>query len=128
MEELRETTSIHHTALKFSDDIKQMKVYNNLFKTVQVIITATSIKCHKYFSTFPGGNFNHDFFFVFHFQKLACSPEVCKDDMKHTLELAMKRNGLETEIRNIVFHLIRTSIKNEVKLSMQTVSWKIISE
>jgi hypothetical protein len=34
----------------------------------------------------------------------------------------MKRNGLETEIRNIVFHLIRTSIKNEVKLSMQTVS------
>lgn len=56
------------------------------------------------------------------FQKLACSPEVCKDDMKHTLELAMKRNGLETEIRNIVFHLIRTSIKNEVKLSMQTVS------
>lgn len=55
-------------------------------------------------------------------QKLACSPEVCKDDMKHTLEQAMKRNGLETEIRNIVFHLIRTSIKNEVKLSMQTVS------
>ena len=33
----------------------------------------------------------------------------------------MKRNGLETEIRNIVFHLIRTSIKNEVKLTMQTV-------
>lgn len=41
--------------------------------------------------------------------------------MKHTLEVAMKRNGLETEIRNIVFHLIRTSIKNEVKLTMQTV-------
>jgi hypothetical protein len=40
--------------------------------------------------------------------------------MKHTLELAMKRNGLETEIRNIVFHLIRTSIKNEVKLTMHT--------
>lgn len=35
MEELRET-SIHHTALKFSEDIKQMKVYGNLFKTVQV--------------------------------------------------------------------------------------------
>lgn len=35
MEELRET-SIHHTALKFSEDIKQMKVYTNLFKTVQV--------------------------------------------------------------------------------------------
>lgn len=35
MEELRET-SIQHTALKFSEDIKQMKVYSNLFKTVQV--------------------------------------------------------------------------------------------
>lgn len=35
MEELRET-SIHHTALKFSEDIKQMRVYSNLFKTVQV--------------------------------------------------------------------------------------------
>lgn len=35
MEELRDT-SIHHTALKFSEDIKQMKVYSNLYKTVQV--------------------------------------------------------------------------------------------
>lgn len=41
--------------------------------------------------------------------------------MKHTLEQAMKRNGLETEIRNIVFHLIRTSVKNDVKMSIQTV-------
>lgn len=70
-------------------------------------------------STFPArGNINQTRFSL---QKLACSPEVCKDDMKHTLEVAMKRNGLETEIRNIVFHLIRTSIKNEVKLTMQTV-------
>ncbi|KAL7044718.1 hypothetical protein ACKWTF_002032 [Chironomus riparius] len=39
--------------------------------------------------------------------------------MKNTLELAMKKHGLETEIRNIVFHLIRTSIKSDVKFSMQ---------
>ncbi|CAO1340765.1 unnamed protein product [Diamesa hyperborea] len=84
MEELKDT-SIHHTAIKFSEDVKNMKIYGNLFKTVQ---------------------------------KLACSPDVSKDDMKHTLEHAMKKNGLETEIRNIVFHLIRTSIKNEVKTTM----------
>ena len=35
MEELREA-SMHHTAIKFSEDIKQMKVYTNLYKTVQV--------------------------------------------------------------------------------------------
>lgn len=35
MEELREA-SIHHTALKFSEDVKQMKIYSNLYKTVQV--------------------------------------------------------------------------------------------
>lgn len=116
MEELRET-SIHHTALKFSEDVKQMKVYSNLFKTVQVCVGCaifSSINCQ------PSRKFHSEVSFLF--QKLACSPEVCKDDMKHTLEQAMKRNGLETEIRNIVFHLIRTSIKNEVKLTMLTVS------
>lgn len=51
MEELREA-SIHHTALKFSEDIKQMKVYSNLYKTVQVRgrQVSTDVKV---------GNFNH---------------------------------------------------------------------
>jgi hypothetical protein len=35
MEELRDS-SIHHTAMKFCDDVKQMKIYGNLYKTVQV--------------------------------------------------------------------------------------------
>lgn len=35
MEELRDS-SIHHTALKFNEQMKQMKIYNNLYKTVQV--------------------------------------------------------------------------------------------
>ncbi|EDS33299.1 TBC1 domain family member 19 [Culex quinquefasciatus] len=52
-----------------------------------------------------------------HFQKLACSPEVDKDDMKHTLEAAIKANGLETEIRNVIYHLIRNSLKPEPKAS-----------
>lgn len=33
--------------------------------------------------------------------------------MKKTLELAIKSNGLETDIRNIIFHLIRSSGKAE---------------
>lgn len=46
-------------------------------------------------------------------QKLACSPDVDKDDMKTTLEAAIKSTGLEIEIRNIIYHLIRSSIKPE---------------
>lgn len=37
MEELKDT-SIHHTAIKFSEDVKNMKIYGNLFKTVQVSV------------------------------------------------------------------------------------------
>ncbi|XP_062551936.1 TBC1 domain family member 19 isoform X1 [Armigeres subalbatus] len=81
MEELKDA-SIHHTALKLSEDIKAMKIYGSLYKMVQ---------------------------------KLACSPEVDKDDMKHTLEAAIKANGLETEIRNVIYHLIRNSLKTETK-------------
>lgn len=54
-------------------------------------------------------------------QSLACSPDVDKDNMKATLESAIKGNGLETEIRNIVFHLIRNSFKNEIKSVMASV-------
>lgn len=35
MEELKEA-SIHHTALKIANEIKNMKIYPNLYKTVQV--------------------------------------------------------------------------------------------
>lgn len=77
MEELKDA-SIHHTALKLTNDIQTQKVYGNLYKMVQ---------------------------------KLACSPEVDKDDMRTTLEAAIKSTGLEIEIRNIIYHLIRSSIK-----------------
>ena len=47
MEELRDS-SIHHTALKFCEDVKQMKIYNNLYKTVQVdIITVQEMPLTK---------------------------------------------------------------------------------
>lgn len=71
MEELRET-SVHHTALKFSDDIKQMKVYSNLFKTVQVRkieMFAILVSCSSHVkraSKIPGtGNINQQCIFCF---------------------------------------------------------------
>lgn len=108
MEELKDT-SIHHTALKLSEDIKNMKIYNNLFKTVQVFLRTlkNSLQSLKNFLL----------------QKLACAPNVDKDDLKTTLEQAMKTNGLETDIRNIVFHLIRSSIKSDGKSAISAVSF-----
>lgn len=41
--------------------------------------------------------------------------------MKRTLEQAIKANGLDTEIRNIVFHLLRSVNKSDDKNPMQCV-------
>lgn len=41
--------------------------------------------------------------------------------MKRTLEQALKTSGLETEIRNIIYHLVRTSNNADNKSSMQCV-------
>lgn len=54
-------------------------------------------------------------------KKLVCSPDVDKVDLKRTLEQAIRVNGLETEIRNIVYHVLRASNKYENKLSTQCV-------
>ncbi|XP_013110989.1 TBC1 domain family member 19 isoform X1 [Stomoxys calcitrans] len=50
-------------------------------------------------------------------QKLVCSPAVDRNDMCNTLEEAIKSAGLETEIRNIIFHLVRSKLKPEEKPS-----------
>ncbi|KAL9930199.1 TBC1 domain family member 19 isoform 1-T1 [Glossina fuscipes fuscipes] len=44
-------------------------------------------------------------------QKLACNPNVDKNDMRQSLEEAIRESGLETEIRNLIFQLIRTNLK-----------------
>uniref|UniRef100_A0A1A9WW95 Rab-GAP TBC domain-containing protein n=1 Tax=Glossina brevipalpis TaxID=37001 RepID=A0A1A9WW95_9MUSC len=44
-------------------------------------------------------------------QKLACNPTVDKNNMRHSLEEAIRESGLETEIRNLIFQLIRTNLK-----------------
>lgn len=50
-----------------------------------------------------------------------CTPNVDKNDMRTTLEDAIRATGLEIEIRNILFHLIRSSVKSELKASIQPV-------
>lgn len=35
--------------------------------------------------------------------------------MKQTLETAIKANGLEIEIRNVIYHLIRNSVKSDTR-------------
>lgn len=87
MDELKES-SIHHTSIHITSELKSMKVYESLYTLVQ---------------------------------KLVCTADVDKDDIKNTLESVMRDKGIETEIRNIVFHLVRNSIKSEIKASLQSV-------
>lgn len=61
-------------------------------------------------------------------QKLVCSPDVDKFDMKRTMEQAIKANGLETEIRNIVYHLLRASNKTDTKNPVQCVKCDHVKE
>lgn len=44
-------------------------------------------------------------------QRLVASPSVDKNDMRNTLEDAIKAAGLETEIRNMIFNLVRSRLK-----------------
>ncbi|XP_049865608.1 TBC1 domain family member 19 isoform X2 [Pectinophora gossypiella] len=44
-------------------------------------------------------------------QKLVCSPNVNKEDFKQTLQQAMKEKGLDTKLRNTVFHWVRSQTK-----------------
>lgn len=43
-------------------------------------------------------------------QQLVCNPAVDTHDMRNTLEDAIKGAGLETEIRNIVYNLVRSRL------------------
>lgn len=60
-------------------------------------------------------------------KKLVCSPEVQKIDMKRTLEHAIKANGLETEIRNMVFYLLRTLTKTDPKTPVLCVRFDVLN-
>ncbi|XP_071871913.1 TBC1 domain family member 19 [Bombus fervidus] len=56
-------------------------------------------------------------------QKLVASTAVKREDFKNTLLEALKSNGLETEIRNTVFHWVRSqgSLSTATEISMEEV-------
>lgn len=53
-------------------------------------------------------------------QKLVSSPDVKKEDFKQTLQQAMKEKGLDTKLRNTVFHWVRTQSKQNVSALYNT--------
>ncbi|CAH2092388.1 unnamed protein product [Euphydryas editha] len=85
MENVKEDT-IHQTAMKLAEEIKNLSIYKSFYSDVQ---------------------------------KLVSSPNVKKDDFKQTLQQAMKEKGLDTKLRNTVFHWIRTQSK-QIKLDPLT--------
>ncbi|CAH4036142.1 TBC1 domain family member 19 [Pieris brassicae] len=62
-------------------------------------------------------------------QKLVSSPNVKKEDFKHTLQQAMKEKGLDTKLRNTVFHWVRSQNKQNkldplTSLSKASAQWE----
>ncbi|KAM3968240.1 TBC1 domain family member 19 [Aphomia sociella] len=62
-------------------------------------------------------------------QKLVSSPNVKKEDFKQTLQQAMKEKGLDTKLRNTVFHWVRTQSKQNkldplTSLSKASAQWE----
>ncbi|XP_045459941.1 TBC1 domain family member 19 [Melitaea cinxia] len=95
MENIKEDT-IHQTALKLAEEIKNLSIYKSFYSDVQ---------------------------------KLVSSPNVKKDDFKQTLQQAMKEKGLDTKLRNTVFHWIRTQSKQSkldplTSLSKASAQWE----
>ncbi|KAG6463712.1 hypothetical protein O3G_MSEX014036 [Manduca sexta] len=61
--------------------------------------------------------------------KLVASPNVKKEDFKQTLQQAMKEKGLDTKLRNTVFHWVRTQSKQNkldplTSLSKASAQWE----
>ncbi|XP_038213415.1 TBC1 domain family member 19 [Zerene cesonia] len=62
-------------------------------------------------------------------QKLVSLPNVKKEDFKQTLQQAMKEKGLDTKLRNTVFHWVRTQNKQNkldplTSLSKASAQWE----
>ncbi|OWR44853.1 TBC1 domain family member 19 [Danaus plexippus] len=62
-------------------------------------------------------------------QKLVSSPNVNKEDFKQSLQQAMKEKGLDTKLRNTVFHWVRTQGKQSkldplTSLSKASLQWE----
>ncbi|XP_068627989.1 TBC1 domain family member 19 [Battus philenor] len=62
-------------------------------------------------------------------QKLVSSPGVKKEDFKQSLQQAMKEKGLDTKLRNTVYHWVRTQSKHNkldplTSLSKASAQWE----
>ncbi|XP_050679911.1 TBC1 domain family member 19 isoform X3 [Leptidea sinapis] len=62
-------------------------------------------------------------------QKLVSCPNVTKEDFRQTLQQAMKEKGLDTKLRNTVFHWVRTQNKQNkldplTSLTKASVQWE----
>ncbi|XP_072941628.1 TBC1 domain family member 19 isoform X2 [Epargyreus clarus] len=95
MEDLKDD-AIHHTALKLTEEIKNLSIYKSFYSDIQ---------------------------------KLVSSPNVKKEDFKQTLQQAMKDKGLDTKLRNTIFHWVRTQSKQNrldplTSLSKASAQWE----
>ncbi|CAG9090694.1 unnamed protein product [Plutella xylostella] len=95
MEGIKEE-SIHHTAVKLADEIKNLSIYKSFYSDVQKLVSSNNVK---------------------------------KEDFKQTLQQAMKEKGLDTKLRNTVFHWVRTQNKQSkidplTSLSKASAQWE----
>lgn len=69
-----------------------------------------------------------DYSLPFLYQKIACSPSVDKNFMEESIEQAIKNDGLETEIKNIVFHHLRDRHLHETKTNGVRIQFVVLSK
>lgn len=95
-------SDVDKAAQKLSDDIRNMANYKSLYNEIQVDDNTFFFLLKQIFYC---SNVR-----LFAFQSLVASSAVKKDHFKNTLVDALKSNGLETEIRNTVFHWARSQV------------------
>lgn len=101
---------LRERAKKLTEEIQNMTNYKNLYREIQVeIIIFCLIENNKLLLMCNC---------IDNYQRLVASPAVKKEDFKNTLIEALKGEGLETEIKNTVFHWKRTQkIGEHVKIN-----------
>jgi len=105
--------SLDRTARKLTDDIQNMSNYRALYNEIQVRVRYSLLVVYIYI--LPGETMYSSSIFL---QRLVASSAVDKDDFKNSLITALRDHGLETEIRNTVFHWARSRVLlNELHIS-----------
>jgi len=95
--------SLDKTARKLTDDIQNMSNYRALYNEIQVRVRYTLLVTRR-------KRRRYIFISSIFSQRLVASSAVDKDDFKNSLITALRDHGLETEIRNTVFHWARSRV------------------